>query len=79
MADLDAQIAANDTGVREVGRMIETSSGSTWCRPTCAMSRTTPRHSVRRVIGRLKDGAFTYPTGQRRRDPGRDPVDHAGA
>jgi 5-oxoprolinase (ATP-hydrolysing) len=42
MADLKAQIAANEKGVQELRKMVD-SSAWTWCRPTCATCRTTPR------------------------------------
>ena len=41
IADLKAQIAANEKGVHELGRWSSISA-STWCAPTWATSRTTP-------------------------------------
>ena len=43
MADLRAQIAANEKGVAGAAQDGRRSSAWTWCRPTCAMCRTTPR------------------------------------
>ena len=60
IADLQAQIAANEKGVQELRRMVEHFS--------LAVVRAYMRHvqdnaeeSVRRVIGVLKDGEFDYP------------------
>jgi 5-oxoprolinase (ATP-hydrolysing) len=41
IADLKAQIAANEKGVQELRKMVA-SSAWTWCRPTWATCRTTP-------------------------------------
>ncbi|MCP5265120.1 MAG: hydantoinase B/oxoprolinase family protein [Burkholderiaceae bacterium] len=60
MADLAAQIAANETGVREVGKMIE-QFGLEVVHAYMKHVQDNAEESVRRVIGALKDGAFTYP------------------
>ena len=73
LADLRAQVAANEKGAQELrahGRAVRARRRAA---PTCATCRTTPRRAVRRVIDALKDGAFAYAHGQRRRDPRRDP------
>jgi len=60
MADLEAQVAANATGIREVQNMVETFGLDT----VLAYMRHVQDNaeaSVRRVIGSLKDGACTYP------------------
>ncbi|AHM03400.1 5-oxoprolinase [Roseibacterium elongatum DSM 19469] len=60
MADLEAQIAANATGMREVRSMIDTFGLET----VLAYMRHVQDNaeaSVRRVIGSLKDGSCTYP------------------
>jgi 5-oxoprolinase (ATP-hydrolysing) len=60
MADLEAQIAANATGIREVHQMIETFGLDTvlaYMRHVQANAEA----SVRQIIGRLSDGEFTYP------------------
>ncbi|TKB25043.1 5-oxoprolinase [Desulfopila sp. IMCC35006] len=60
MADLAAQIAANETGVRELGKMV--------AHYTIAVVHAYMQHvqdnaeeSVRRVLDLLQDCAFTYP------------------
>ncbi len=60
MADLEAQVAANETGIREVRNMVETFGLET----VLAYMRHVQDNaeaSVRRVIGSLKDGQNTYP------------------
>lgn len=60
MADLEAQIAANATGIREVHQMIDTFGLETvlsYMRHVQANAEA----SVRQVIGRLSNGDFTYP------------------
>jgi 5-oxoprolinase (ATP-hydrolysing) len=60
MADLKAQIAANEKGVQELRKMVEQFG----LRVVQAYMRHVQRNaeeSVRRVITRLKDGAFTLP------------------
>ena len=53
MADLKAQIAANEKGVQELGKMVEHFG--------LDVVQDNAEKSVRRVITRLKDGAFTMP------------------
>ena len=60
MADLEAQIAANATGIREVYRMIDT-FGLDVVLAYMAHVQANAEASVRRVIGELKDSSFTYP------------------
>ena len=43
LADLKAQIAANEKGVQELRKMVAQFGLPTSCRPTCATCRTTPR------------------------------------
>lgn len=60
MADLEAQIAANATGIREVHRMIDT-FGLDVVLAYMGHVQANAEASVRRVIGKLKDSSFTYP------------------
>ncbi len=60
MKDLEAQVAANATGIREVHRMIE-NFGIDTVLAYMTHVQNNAEASVRRVITRLKDGAFTYP------------------
>ncbi|MFY0690616.1 MAG: hydantoinase B/oxoprolinase family protein [Paracoccaceae bacterium] len=60
MKDLEAQVAANATGIREVHRMIET-FGLDTVLAYMDHVQANAEASVRRVIGRLRDGEFTYP------------------
>ena len=60
MADLEAQIAANSTGIREVHRMMDT-FGLDVVLAYMGHVQANAEASVRQVIGRLKDSAFTYP------------------
>ncbi len=60
MADLEAQIAANATGIREVHRMIDT-FGLDVVLAYMRHVQDNAEASVKQVIGRLKDGSFTYP------------------
>ena len=60
MADLEAQIAANETGVREVKRMIGT-YGQDAVIAYMGHVQDNAEESVRRVITSLEDGDFTYP------------------
>ncbi len=60
MADLEAQIASNATGVREVGRMIETFGLETVQAYMCHV-QDNAEASVRRVIEALGEGEYTYP------------------
>ncbi|MDJ0685258.1 MAG: hydantoinase B/oxoprolinase family protein [Alphaproteobacteria bacterium] len=60
IADLIAQQAANEKGIQELNKMIE---HFTWPVVEAYMGHVqdNAEESVRRVIGALKDGAFTYP------------------
>jgi len=60
MADLEAQIAANATGIREVHRMIN-SFGLDVVLAYMRHVQDNAEASVKQVIGRLKDGSYTYP------------------
>jgi len=60
IADLQAQIAANEKGVQELGRMVE-HFGLDVVRAYMRHVQDNAEESVRRVIGVLKDGAFDYP------------------
>jgi 5-oxoprolinase (ATP-hydrolysing) len=60
MADLEAQIAANETGIREVRAMIA-NFGLDTVLAYMRHVQDNAEASVRRVIGSLKDGTCTYP------------------
>jgi 5-oxoprolinase (ATP-hydrolysing) len=60
MADLAAQIAANETGVREIGKMIR-HFGLESVLAYMGHVQDNAEASVRRVIGALNDGSFVYP------------------
>ena len=60
MADLKAQIAANQKGVQELGRMVE-QFGLDVVQAYMRHVQDNAEESVRRVITKLKDGAFTLP------------------
>ncbi|MEM9105406.1 MAG: hydantoinase B/oxoprolinase family protein [Pseudomonadota bacterium] len=60
MADLEAQIAANETGVREVKRMIA-AYGKDAVIAYMGHVQDNAEESVRRVINSLDDGSFVYP------------------
>src|SRR5256886_9549980 len=60
IADLQAQIAANEKGVQELRRMIE-HFGLEVVRAYMRHVQDNAEESVRRVIGVLKDGEFDYP------------------
>ena len=60
MADLKAQIAANETGRRELLKVVE-NYGLEVVRAYMGHVQDNAEESVRRVIDRLRDGAFTYP------------------
>jgi 5-oxoprolinase (ATP-hydrolysing) len=60
IADLQAQIAANEKGVQELRRMVE-HFGLDVVRAYMGHVQDNAEESVRRVIGVLKDGAFDYP------------------
>ncbi len=60
IADLKAQIAANEKGVQELRRMVE-QFGLDVVQAYMRHVQDNAEESVRRVITRLKDGAFTLP------------------
>ncbi len=60
MADLKAQIAANEKGVQELRRMVE-QFGLDVVQAYMGHVQDNAEESVRRVITRLKDGRFTLP------------------
>ncbi|PUE55565.1 hydantoinase B/oxoprolinase family protein [Limnohabitans parvus] len=60
MADLKAQIAANEKGVQELRRMVD-QFGLDVVQAYMRHVQDNAEESVRRVITRLKDGAFTLP------------------
>ena len=60
IADLQAQIAANEKGVQELRRMVE-HFGLDVVRAYMRHVQDNAEESVRRVIGVLKDGAFELP------------------
>ncbi|ROZ76558.1 hydantoinase B/oxoprolinase family protein [Ramlibacter sp. WS9] len=60
MADLKAQIAANEKGVQELRKMVE-QFGLDVVQAYMRHVQDNAEESVRRVITKLKDGAFTLP------------------
>ena len=60
IADLQAQVAANEKGVQELRRMVE-HFGLDVVRAYMRHVQDNAEESVRRVIGVLKDGSFEYP------------------
>jgi len=60
IADLKAQVAANEKGVRELRRMVSHFSLPV-VRAYMSHVQDNAEESVRRVIGRLRSGSFTYP------------------
>ncbi len=60
MADLKAQIAANEKGVQELRRMVD-NFGLDVVQAYMGHVQDNAEESVRRVITRLKNGAFTLP------------------
>ncbi len=60
LADLKAQIAANEKGVQELRKMVA-QFGLDMVRAYMGHVQDNAEESVRRVITRLKDGAFTLP------------------
>jgi 5-oxoprolinase (ATP-hydrolysing) len=60
MADLEAQVAANSTGVHEVLKMIE-QFGIEVVQAYMLHVQDNAEESVRRVLDKLVDGAFVYP------------------
>ncbi|WP_371228339.1 hydantoinase B/oxoprolinase family protein [Roseovarius sp. 2305UL8-3] len=60
MADLKAQVAANETGRQELLKVVD-SYGIDTVRAYMGHVQDNAEESVRRVIDRLKDGSFSYP------------------
>ena len=60
IADLRAQVAANEKGVQELGRMVE-HFGLDVVRAYMGHVQANAEESVRRVIGVLRDGEFALP------------------
>jgi len=60
IADLRAQVAANEKGVQELGRMVE-HFGLEVVRAYMRHVQDNAEESVRRVLGVLKDGSFSLP------------------
>ncbi|HMA09914.1 MAG TPA: hydantoinase B/oxoprolinase family protein, partial [Ramlibacter sp.] len=60
LADLKAQVAANEKGVQELRKMVA-QFGLEMVRAYMGHVQDNAEESVRRVITRLKDGAFTLP------------------
>ncbi|MEL6409346.1 MAG: hydantoinase B/oxoprolinase family protein [Pseudomonadota bacterium] len=60
MADLKAQVAANETGRLELLKVVD-NFGLNVVRAYMGHVQDNAEESVRRVIDRLKDGAFSYP------------------
>ena len=60
IADLRAQVAANEKGVQELGRMVE-HFGLEVVRAYMRHVQDNAEESVRRVLGVLKDGSFALP------------------
>jgi 5-oxoprolinase (ATP-hydrolysing) len=60
LADLAAQVAANETGRRELARMVD-HFGLATVQAYMGHVQDNAEQSVRRVLCRLKDGAFDYP------------------
>jgi 5-oxoprolinase (ATP-hydrolysing) len=60
IADLRAQVAANEKGVQELGRMVE-HFGLEVVRAYMGHVQDNAEASVRRVLGALKDGEFSLP------------------
>ncbi|HZW60134.1 MAG TPA: hydantoinase B/oxoprolinase family protein, partial [Woeseiaceae bacterium] len=59
VADLEAQLAANQQGMRQLGRAVARYGQETVAR-YLAFVRDNAEASVRRLLGRLGDGAFSY-------------------
>ena len=59
LADLKAQIAANEKGVQELGRMVD-QFGLDVVEAYMRHVQDNAEESVRRVLDRLSDGSFTY-------------------
>ncbi|MGD9949385.1 MAG: hydantoinase B/oxoprolinase family protein [Desulfobulbus sp.] len=75
LADLTAQIAANETGIRELKRMVA-HFGLNTVRAYMSHVQDNAEESVRRVLAVLRDGKFTYPMDDGSRIQVRIRVDH---
>jgi 5-oxoprolinase (ATP-hydrolysing) len=75
IADLSAQIAANETGVSELGRMVD-HYGIDVVNAYMSHVQNNAEESVRRVIDVLRDGEFEYPMDDGSRICVRISVDH---
>ena len=76
LADLAAQVAANETGRHELARMVD-HFGLATVQAYMGHVQDNAEQSVRRVLDRLKDGAFDYPLDDGGRIRARISVDHA--
>lgn len=77
LADLTAQVAANETGIRELRRMVA-QFGLDTVRAYMGHVQDNAEESVRRVLAVLRDGAFTYTMDDGSRIQVCITVDHAG-
>ncbi len=76
MADLKAQVAANETGKRELLRVCA-AYGADVVTAYMAHVQDNAEESVRRVVERLRDGRFSYPMDEGQRIEVRVTVDRA--
>ena len=76
MADLKAQVAANETGRQELLKVVE-NYGLDVVQAYMGHVQDNAEESVRRVIDRLKDGQFSYPMDQGLQIEVKVTVDHA--
>ena len=76
MADLKAQVAANETGRQELLKVVE-AYGLDVVQAYMGHVQDNAEESVRRVIDRLRDGAFTYPMDHGAQIRVKVTVDHA--
>ncbi len=76
LADLTAQVAANETGIRELRRMVA-HFGLDTVRAYMGHVQDNAEESVRRVLAVLRDGSFTYAMDDGSRLQVRITVDHA--
>ena len=77
MADLKAQVAANETGRQELLKVVE-NYGLNVVQAYMGHVQDNAEESVRRVIDRLRDGQFTYPMDHGAVIEVKVTVDHAG-
>lgn len=76
LADLTAQVAANETGIRELRRMVA-QFGLETVRAYMGHVQDNAEESVRRVLAVLRDGSFTYAMDDGSQIQVRITVDHA--